>query len=181
MQEHAMFPGYGANIGKWRNGADFAVDIHHRDERGMRGYGVPNIVRIDPAGAVDRHIGDFEPLLFKGLTGVQDGFVLGGGGDNMVALIAVGPGNAFEGEIIGFGGTTGKDDLFGFGIDECGHLFPRCLHGFLCLPAVAMRAAGSIAKFFGEIGHHSLEHSGSERCSGMMIEVNWSLHTAHPW
>ena len=49
---------------------------------------------IDQADLVHGHIGDFKPLLFQPFAGVQDGVVLDGGGDDVVALLAVSKGRA---------------------------------------------------------------------------------------
>ena len=181
MQQHAVFTGDGTNVGERSNGADFAVDVHDGDENGMPGNGFADSVRIDQPGTVNRHIGHFKALLFERLAGVKDGFVLGRRGNEMVSLVAVCPGNAFERQVVGFGSPAGKDNFFRCGIDQRCYLLACRLHRFLGFPAIAVRATGGIAEFVGEVGHHGVEHRRSERRGGVMIEVNRSLHTAHPF
>jgi hypothetical protein len=48
--------------------------------------------------------------------------VLGDLGDDVVAALAVHLGDALDGEVVGFGGAGGEDDLLGGAADELGDL-----------------------------------------------------------
>ena len=60
---------------------------HHGDQHGVRGNGLANVIRIDQAHAIHRHICvTLKPLFSRALTAIQHRLVPSGGGDDMVAL-----------------------------------------------------------------------------------------------
>ena len=75
------FGGDFPDISKRLDGAKLVVGVHHADENGFGAKGMAEFVEVDEAFAVDGEIGDRDALRFEGLAGIEDGFVLDGGGD----------------------------------------------------------------------------------------------------
>jgi hypothetical protein len=91
------------------------------------------------------------------LTG--NGFVFGGGGDDVVALLRVHLEYPFNAEVVGLGGTRGEDDFFGVAANEGGNLFASVVHGFFGGPAEGVVARGSVAEYLGQVRHHGLQNT----------------------
>src|SRR2546430_4175855 len=144
----------------------------------MRGNGPANVIRIDQPRAIDRHIRHAKAVFLKGFAAIQHGLVLGGGGDDMVALVTISPGNPFQGQVIRFRSSTREDNLFGLGPNEGGNLLAGRMHRLFSFPAIAVRAARRIAKFVGEVRHHRLENGWINGRRGLVVEVNRSVHPA---
>ena len=90
-------------------------------------------------------------MLFQALAGVENRLVLGGGGDDVVALFGIHLGHAFERQVVRFGGAAGENDLFRGGADQVRDLFAGLLDGFFRFPAETVIAAGGVAENVGEI------------------------------
>ena len=82
---------------------------------------------------------------------------------------------AFGGEVVGFCGATGKDDVFGLCVDEAGYLFPREINSIFGMPPKGVCAAGGIAKTIFEIGQHRVEYPFIYGCRGVVVEIYGQL------
>ena len=132
-------------------------------------------VKVDQAVWHDGQIGDFKSLFLQMAAGIQNTFVFGDAGHNMIFFALVKSGHALNGQVVGFGGARGENDVLGFGADEGGDLLSGdqgCLFG---LPPIFMIAGMGIAKFFGKPRDHGLNHSGVARGRGLIIHINGSL------
>ena len=58
------------------------------------------LIQIHQAVLLNRQIGDAHAVFFEALAGVEDGFVLRGGGDDVVAFFGIHLGDAFEGQVV---------------------------------------------------------------------------------
>lgn len=85
--------------------AGLVVDVHDASQDGVRSEGGSELVVGDAAVMVDVKVGDVDAKGFEVGARVEDGFVLGLDGDDVVALVTVGFPIAFDGEIDGLGGT----------------------------------------------------------------------------
>ena len=65
----------------------------------------------------------------QGAQRIQDRLVLDVGGDDVAALLPQADGDALDGMVDGLGAAGVKDHLFGFGVDQGGHLGPGLLQG----------------------------------------------------
>jgi hypothetical protein len=74
---------------------------------------------------VDVHVGDFEALGFEPLARVEDGLVLGGAGDDVLALLGIHLGHALDREVVALGRAGRPDDLLGGGADQLRDLGSR--------------------------------------------------------
>ncbi len=152
--------------------ADFVIGVHDRDENGFVGDRFAQHVEIDQAIAFHRQIGDAVAVLFELLAGIENRFVLGRRGDDVVAFFGIHLGHAFDGKVVGFGGAAGEDDFLRRGADQIGNLFARFIHGLFGFPAEFMVAAGGVAEMFGEVGEHRVEDARIHSRGGVIVEIN---------
>ncbi len=104
------------------------------------------IVEIDEALVVDRQKRDVETILFEMLAGVENRFVFGDARDDVIALFAIHPGDAFHRQIVGFRRAAREDDFPWIGANQCGNFFARRLDGLFRFPAELVVAACGIAE-----------------------------------
>ena len=86
------------------------------------------------------------PVALERLAGVEDRLVLGGRGDDVVALLLVELDDALDREVVGLGRAAGEDDLLRLGADQARDLLARVVDGLLGLPAERVVAAGGVAE-----------------------------------
>ena len=77
--------------------------------------------------------------------------------DDVITLLVIHLHDAFDGQIIGFGGPAGKDNLFGIGVNEARDLFACIFDGFLSFPSERMISAGLFAELLDEIRQHGFK------------------------
>ncbi len=153
------------------DGADFVVGGHDGNQDGFVGNGRFHIGWIDQAVRVHGHIGDFKPLLFQPFAGVQDGVVLDGGGDDVVALLAVGKGHALERPVIAFAAAGGEVHFFGVAVQRGRYLLAGGVERLARIQTGGMNAVG-VAVAFRKIGKHFFKHCGGYRRGGGVIHIN---------
>ncbi len=112
VEEHIALPADGADLGHGLDGPDLVVGVHDRDQDGLVGDRLADIVRVDEAVGVDGQIGNLDASLLEELGGVQHRVVLDGGGDDVVALLLAGKADPKQGLVVGLGSAAGEDDLF---------------------------------------------------------------------
>jgi len=159
---------FGAGLGEGVDVLDEAglvVNVHDACQNGVRTEGRAELVVGDASVMIDVEVGDIHPEGFEVGARVEDGFVLGLDGDDVVALVAVGFPVAFDGEVDGFRGAGGEDDLFGQDVDVVCYAFTGIIDGLLCDLAIDVLAVG-VPKVLREIGQHGLEHFGVDRSGG---------------
>ena len=172
VEEHALLVAELADLLHGLDDADLVVCVHDADENGLVVHGALEVFDVDEAVGLDREVGDAVALLLKLLAGVERGLVLGDLGDDVVAALLVHLGDALDGEVGGFGGSGGEDDLLGGSTDELGDLLAGLLDALLGFPAEGVVAAGGVAEDAGEVGHHGLKHARVERGGGVVVHVD---------
>ncbi len=100
-------------------------------------------------------------MLFQALAGIKNRFVLGGRGDDVVALFGIHLGDTFDRQVVRFRRAAGEDDLFGSGADQVGDLLARFFDGLFGFPSEAVVAAGRVSENFHEVGPHRVKDRGS--------------------
>jgi hypothetical protein len=105
-------------------GAHFIIRVHEGNQDRIRPDGPAHVTGVNPSTRIDREIGDVKPLPLKVLTGMKDGMVFDGRGDDMSSPASVLPGGAFDRQIISFGPAPREDDLPGAGVDKGCYLLP---------------------------------------------------------
>src|SRR5438477_8856887 len=111
MKQH---PGLASDAGAffdWLNCANFIVGVHDADKNRARRDRAAQFAGIDASGTVDRQIGHPGAELFEKPARFEDSWVLDAGGDDVVALFAMGEERALQREIVRFAAAAGKDDF----------------------------------------------------------------------
>jgi len=111
MQKDAARPGEVCNLCNGLDGADFTIGVHQGDPHGVRPQGRLHRFRINAPECIDRQHGDVPSVLFQPLEGLAHRGLFHGAGYQMTAAIPRGAGDATDGQVVGLGGATGKDDL----------------------------------------------------------------------
>jgi len=148
--------------------------VHDAYEDGFVRQCFPDVFRIHNAVPVNREIGYGDAVSFEILTGLEDGVVLDYGGDDMIAAIFAGAGDALDREIVCLCPTARKHDLRGIGADEGCHFAPRFFYGLPGFSAQGVSARG-IAEGMPQEGQHGFEDIGMQRRGRAMVKIN-GLH-----
>ena len=153
------------------HGADFVVCRHQRNQHGLVGYRPPQLFQIDESLAVHREPGHVESFAGKTLEGIEDGFVLGHRGDQVIATVAERARGPFDRQVVGFAGAAGEDDLSGTRPDQPGDLLARSVNRFLGVPSERMLPARGVAESNGEVRQHRVEHTRIDRRGRVIVEI----------
>src|SRR5579871_4266111 len=92
-------------------------------------------------------------------------------GDDVIASIVPGPGDALDGGIVRLSPAAGENDLLRLTVKQSRHLRPGAFDGIARFQAVAM-GTGWVAESFVEIRLHGRNHFRVERCGRVVIEIN---------
>src|SRR6266403_1650553 len=95
---------------------------------------------------------------------------------DVMALFPVHFGDTLNHQVVAFGGAAGEDNFLRRSANQSGDLRACIYHGFFTGPTERVITAGSVAKFFGEIGQHRLQHARIDLSGGVIIEINWQLY-----
>jgi len=140
MEDDALVSANLANLGDRLDHADFVVNEHDRNQNRVRAQRGLEHFEIKQTVFLNIEIRDFESLALQFAAGVQNGFVLGLDGDEMLALARVEVRRAFQREIVRFGRAGGPHDFLGIGIHKTRHFLPRLFHCCFGFPAECVRA-----------------------------------------
>src|ERR1035438_260151 len=165
-----------ADFGDRLQYADFVVRRHDRDQDCLVIHGALQVVEIDQAVFLDRHVGHAIAILLQALTGVEDGLVLGDLLDDVVALLVVHLSYALNGEVVALGGAAREDDFFRGGAHEFGDALACGFHTLFGSLAKGMVAAGGVAELLDEVGQHLFQYPGIHLGGGVVIHIDWQLH-----
>ena len=171
MEGDLKFIGNLTDLCKRLNCAVLVVDVHDGDQHCGVADCAAKLLKINPSVSVYWQIGCLETALFKVLTGMQNGVMLYGGGNDMIACTAtfLQLGQTFDGMVICFGATSRKDNFAGtFGTDKFGDLFACSVDGGARFASVGVDA-GTVAECLSEIWHHGIADFGAEWGCGVVI------------
>ena len=139
------------------HGADLVVGVHDAHQHRAGGQRGPQRFRVHQAVGVHREVGDLEAELLQELAGVEHAVVFDSGGDDVVAPLLGGEGDALDGGVVRLAAAAGEDDLVGAAIQDAGHREAGLVHGLAGLLSQAVDTGG-VAEFPGEVGHHRFQH-----------------------
>ena len=111
VKKHAAFLAQSADGADRLKRADLIIGGHDADQDGPRRQGLRNLLDRYAAVSVHRQDRELKSLAAEAAQRIEDGLVLGGGRDEMIAVWPVERGDALEGEIVAFGGAAGEDDF----------------------------------------------------------------------
>ena len=77
-----------ADLGDRLHHADLVVGKHDRDQDGLVVDGSLQVFEVDQAVCLHRQIGDAIAVFLQALAGIEDRFVLGDLGDDVIAALA---------------------------------------------------------------------------------------------
>ncbi len=135
MEQDATFAAERAHRGDILNHANFIVHVHDRHQNGVIAQCSTQILNRDQTIRGGRQPGDLEAFTFKLQAGINHRFMFGYAGNNVLAARLIKLGRAFNGEVVGFGGTGGKHDFTRVSIHQLCHLITRNVYRFFGLPA----------------------------------------------
>ena len=111
VEDDAAFVAQPADLGDRVDRADLVVGGHDRDQHGSIGDGVGDGVGRNPSMLVAGNDGDLPAFAGQPFDRVENGLVLGGGRDEMVAAPGRRKRDSLDGQVVRFGGPRGEDDF----------------------------------------------------------------------
>ena len=135
VENHAPLVTQLADFSDWLQHANLVIRIHNRDQDGLVIHGALQVVQIDQAVFLHRHVGHAIAIFFQALAGVEHGLVLGDRSDDVVALLAIHFSHAFDGEVVTLGGARGEDNFFRGRAHQFGDPLARRLHALFGCPS----------------------------------------------
>ncbi len=168
-QQHAVLAGNGADFFNWLNNADLVIRVHDSDQYCCRLNSCFQFLQIDQPLRVHRQVRYFAAQLFDVFAGIQNSFVLGYRCDDVIALAGVHFKYTFDGQVIAFGCSAGKDDLLWIGANQFGHLFTGIIDSFFRRPAKRVVPAGRISEMIQEIRCHGFQYPGIHGCGSVIV------------
>ena len=130
----------------------------------------------DPAVFVAVDDRDLPAFARQAFHRIEDGLVLGGGRDEVLAPALRGVGEALDGEVVRFGRAGGEHDLPALGADRPRHLLAGVLNGLIGVPAEAVRDARGVAVVLREVRQHRLDDPRVGPGRGVVVEIHGPPH-----
>ena len=93
------------------NNARFVVSQHDRHQQRIRPDGCADRIQCQHSGSVDGQVRDVKAARFQVAAHVQHGFMFGLYRNDMLAAMAIGFSNAFDGQIDSLGSPRREDKL----------------------------------------------------------------------
>jgi len=160
---------------------DLVVDGHDTDEHGVWSDGSLELVHVDQAVLAHGQIGNVETLILHVPAGIQDTFVFGLAGDDVLLLASSSeePCDTFYAHVVRLCGATGEDDLLGVSSNQFCDVLSGLVRGLLRLPAICVCSRMWIAVHAGHKWQHGVENSGVDWGGSLCIEVDGSCASIH--
>src|SRR5262249_19548145 len=130
-------------------------------------HGDTQRVQIHDATGIDRDITDLDTSLLERVTGIQDGVVFHGRGNDVVARLC----QAEDSKIVAFGPTAGEDDFGRTASQERGYTLPGIFYRSAGVLAV-MVDGRRIPELRAVKRPHRFEHLGQQRRRGVVVHVD---------
>ena len=155
------------------DGAQLIVDQHQRHQEGVLAQCLADRLRSDQPIGVGQQISDIDPGILQLPGRIENRLVFDLAGDDMPARLLTSLGYPLEGQVIGFSGTGGPDDLGRLRPHQTGDLLARQLDRTAGLLAKGMGTGGGVAEVAVEtqtIDHH-LDDPLIHRGGGGVIKI----------
>ena len=161
----------GRDLGERLDAADLVVREHDRDEDRLVGDRGVELVRVDAAVAVDRHLDDLEAEPLEVLERVADGVVLDRRGHDPVAAGLARPRGALDREVVRLGAARREDDLARLRVQALRDALVGLVEPGPGLAPERVRGR-RVAELLGQEREHRLERLGAEGRRGGVVEVD---------
>ena len=122
-----------------------------------------------------RQIRDPVAVLLEALARVDHRLVLGDRRDDVIPLLPIHLGDAFNRQVVGLGRAAREDNFLRVRADEIRHLLARLVHRFFGFPAEGMVAARRVAEMSREIRDHDLHDARIDRRGRVIVHVDREL------
>src|SRR5579859_1039647 len=109
---------------------------------------------------------------------MQDSMMLDRAGNNVIPTSALGVGDSFDGEIVGFTSTTSEDDFSWPDAKRSRDRFASIIDRFKANPAESVDAAW-VTEALSKIWEHALDDSWVNRCCRCVIEIDNAIRERH--
>lgn len=153
--------------------AGLIIDLHDRDEQGVRAEAGGDVVGVDDAAGVGVDEIDIETCLGESVEGLKDGFVFDCRGDDVPAIFSGAVrGQAEQGKVVRFGSAAGQDDLVGRGVYDGSDLRSGVFDRGFGIRAKPVRSTASVAILKGHVAKHQVRYCGLDRCGGGAVKVD---------
>src|SRR6185369_11664273 len=172
VEQNSAFAAELADFTPRLQNTNFVVGSHDRDKDRLVIDGALEIVEIDQAVFLHGQVGYAIAVFLQTLTGVENGFVLGHRGDDVVALLAIHLRHALDSEVVAFCGSRCEDDFLGGRANQLGDALTSELDGFFGRPSKRMIAARGVAELFHEIRQHLFEDTRIHGSCRMVVHVD---------
>ena len=117
------------DLGDGLQRADLIVGVHDAHEDRPARDRLRHILRIHETLGIHGEKCHLEALPFQEVAGLHHGVVLDGRGDDVISLLAVGPGDPLDCKIVALRPAARENDLGGLRPQKGGHLFSCVLDG----------------------------------------------------
>ena len=155
----------------WLDGTHLIVGQHHRDQDGVGSERGREVLAPHPPGAVDGKNRELAAELLEVPRGLQDRLVLDRGHYEVAPLLDGPAAAAPQSQVVGFAAATGEDDLPRTGVEHPGEPISSGVHERPRCPTDAVNA-GRVAEALDQRRSHRLQHLGSDRRGGGVVEVD---------
>ena len=170
MEEDVRFGGNRADSIHVLQHARFIIGVDNAYELGVRLDRAAHVVGVEQAAGIDRQVCDLAANFFEALAGVEDGVVLDGRSDDVVA----GLDDAKKRKVVAFRTPTGEDDFGSAAVQQLRHLLASVFHSGSRLLALLVNR-GRIAELLHEVRPHGVEDFRQQRAGSVVVEV-YAVH-----
>ena len=172
MEDDAFFTAQRADGRNVLDNANFVVHEHDADQDGVFTNRRFENVHVDQTIGLHVEVSHLKTLPLEFTHGVQNRFVLGFDGDEVLASGLVEMCRAFNSEVVRLGCTRSPHDFAGVSADQGGDVCAGFFNRFFCFPTPCMATRGRIAKVLAQPGNHGVDHAGVDRIGRCVVEVN---------
>ncbi len=167
------------NLPNWLNGTDFVVRVHHRHQRRTLRYRCRDRIRINDTVRADGHIGHGKAEhILREPRAVQNGMMLDGGGDEMIAPITVRQKHAQNRRIVRLGAAGREVNLRRMAPDSIRRRITRPVNrgARLLSPGMNGRGIAERVRPVAQKRQHCLADGRVYGCGGSIIEIDAWRH-----
>ncbi len=155
--------------------AGFVIGVHDAHERCTAPNSVMKCIGVHETPGIHPDQRDRETACFEFAGGLENGAVFDRGGDQPPPLMRRQGEIPGERYVVGFGSAPGEVDFIGIGSDALRYLRTTLVEGAFRIPAEGVHAR-CVPVVVAQIGNHSLDDLGANRCGRVVIEIAPPVH-----
>lgn len=145
--------------------SDLVVHVDNGTHERVRSQSCLQLVKIDEAGGeFDGKVGDLEAHVLKTTATVEHALMIDLSRDDVLLPVLIEQADTLEAQVVRFGRTRRKYDLFGLSADDVSNVLSGILARVLGVPAELVGLGVRVAIVVGHVGHHGVENARVRRC-----------------